>query len=557
MNDKNYEVLTNIIGAVESGGQVYGKRNYKVYGEPYKTTPNEHTITLGWACNYGANARKLMKLIRQKDPAAWDAIDKSGSIKDMLSKDWVALKWKPTAAQKKIIIALIDSPAGHAAQDELFIEDMKKFVADCVKDYPEAGIPAQMMYCEIRHLGGKSAANRIFKRCKKDYSLDRILASLVADQDDTSSANQVGDKIFWSRHLKCRQWVDRYADPEEPEEKKEVKAMPKYNGVVIGSARIDENRNATGGAAGDQKQKSTPDYSGEVSLQAWYLHTKGWVVIRAKDPAARERIAQDMEYICDNPNVGYNQADNMSLYAASKPYNFDVSKVKKKCNTDCAKAIRVCVLYAGIDCGDFYTENEVDTLRKTGQFEILKADKYCKKSDYLLRGDILCTKTKGHTVVVLSNGAKAGGSEPAPEPSGNVAEYQKFLNTYYPEQVKAVTGALLAIDNSYGTKTRNASVSVWKLMANKYYHATLTVDNTNFLSYCKLIAERMTLETIETHPTLKKILQGVLAGRGYYKGDIDGEIGTQTRQALANFRIRNGMSAEARLTAETWNKLFN
>ena len=45
LSETNLNVLTNIIGAVESGGQIYGKRNYKVYGEPYQTTPNEHTIT--------------------------------------------------------------------------------------------------------------------------------------------------------------------------------------------------------------------------------------------------------------------------------------------------------------------------------------------------------------------------------------------------------------------------------------------------------------------------------------------------------------------------------
>lgn len=555
MNKENYNVLTNIIGAVESGGQVYGKRNYAVYGEPYQTTPTEHTITLGWACNYGANARKLLKLIREKDPAAWDTIDTGGTVHEMLTKDWVKLKWKPTAAQKKIIIRLIDSPAGHTAQDELFIKDMEKFVSDCVKDYPPADVKAQMMYCEIRHLGGKAPVNRIFKRCAGDYSLDKILASLIADQKDTSSANQVGDKIFWSRHIKCRQWIDRYSIPDG--EEKEPEKMSKYNGVVIGSARIDENGHATGGAGGDQKQKTTPDYSGEVSRQDWYLHSKGWVVIRAKDPAARERIAQDMEYICDNPNIGYNQAENMTLYSAAKPYNFDASKVKKKCNTDCAKAVRVCILFAGIEAPDFYTANEVETLRKTGQFEILTEDKYCKSSDYLLRGDILCTKTKGHTVAVLSNGAKAGGTEPAPQLSGNVAKYQGFLNTFYASEVKAATGALLDVDNIYGKKTRNASVAVWKKMANRYYHATLTVGNPYFMDYCKLIAERMTLESIETHPTLKKILQGILAGRGYYNGKIDGEIGTQTMQALVKFRIANNMTGEARLTAGTWYKLFN
>lgn len=31
MDKKQLEILTNIIGAVESGGQVYGKRRYEAY----------------------------------------------------------------------------------------------------------------------------------------------------------------------------------------------------------------------------------------------------------------------------------------------------------------------------------------------------------------------------------------------------------------------------------------------------------------------------------------------------------------------------------------------
>lgn len=55
----------------------------------------------------------------------------------------------------------------------------------------------------------------------------------------------------------------------------------------------------------------------------------------------------------------------------------------------------------------FSTANEAAALKQTGQFDILEEDEYCKASDHLLRGDILVTKTKGHTVVVLDNGSKS------------------------------------------------------------------------------------------------------------------------------------------------------
>ena len=67
--------------------------------------------------------------------------------------------------------------------------------------------------------------------------------------------------------------------------------------------------------------------------------------------------------------------------------------------TDCSELVRCCVLYAGIHVNGFSTANEVDELKQTGQFYILEENKYCKAADYLLRGDILVTKTKGHTVL--------------------------------------------------------------------------------------------------------------------------------------------------------------
>ena len=181
--------------------------------------------------------------------------------------------------------------------------------------------------------------------------------------------------------------------------------------VKVGSARSDENRKAYGGKAGDQTGR-------EVSTQAWYLHSKGWRVFRAKDPAKAEKIARCMQAACDNRHVGYDQWQRNTLYTAAEPLKFDVSKVTKDCETDCSALVRVCCAYAGILGlpADFRTGNLPSNLAKTGAFTELVGSKYTTSSDYLRRGDILVTRTSGHTVVVLSNGPKA---EPAaPEVPG-------------------------------------------------------------------------------------------------------------------------------------------
>ena len=63
LNKTNMNILINIIGAVQSGGQIYGNRRYNAYTPPYANTEKQHTITLGWAQNYGAEAKKLIQMI--------------------------------------------------------------------------------------------------------------------------------------------------------------------------------------------------------------------------------------------------------------------------------------------------------------------------------------------------------------------------------------------------------------------------------------------------------------------------------------------------------------
>lgn len=167
--------------------------------------------------------------------------------------------------------------------------------------------------------------------------------------------------------------------------------------VLIGSARSSYGNTSPGDQNGGR----------EVSTENWYLHSKGWVVLRAKNPEARERIAVAMERACANDDIGYDQSTRLTLFNNVQPFGFDPACTTKKVNTDCSALVRVCVHHAGIEVDNFITSNEVSKLMTTGAFEKFTDDAHCKSSDHLLRGDILDTRTKGHTVVVLSDGAKA------------------------------------------------------------------------------------------------------------------------------------------------------
>ena len=164
--------------------------------------------------------------------------------------------------------------------------------------------------------------------------------------------------------------------------------------VTIAHAICDENGERYGGEAGDQ----TGD---EVHRRSYYKSS--WLaVVRAKNPEAAEIIASSAEAACDNENIGYDQYERTTLYECAKAANWDLSKIDKKCETDCSALVSVCVNAAGIKVSrDIYTGNLKEKLIDTGEFELLTEDKYTEKPNDLKRGDILIKK--GHTVIVLSN----------------------------------------------------------------------------------------------------------------------------------------------------------
>lgn len=161
--------------------------------------------------------------------------------------------------------------------------------------------------------------------------------------------------------------------------------------TIIGSARIDARGKTSGDKPGDQKQKASPDYKGEVSMQNFYVSSKGWYILRAKNPDIASKIALAMTIACNNPNIGYNQARRLDIIKAG-------THATSPTSCDCSSLVRQCVREAGVEVGNFTTANEVSVLMATGQFEKIAY----KKGMALFLGDILVTRVKGHTVIVTS-----------------------------------------------------------------------------------------------------------------------------------------------------------
>lgn len=216
--------------------------------------------------------------------------------------------------------------------------------------------------------------------------------------------------------------------------------------IKIGSARIDERGKLFGGKAGDQT-------GGEVSEQAFYVHKKGWYVLRPKSVQHAMGIAERMHVACCNPHLGYDQKNRDGVL------RFGIDTLTNT-ECDCSALVRACVKEAtSKDPGNFTTSNEVAVLSATGLFE--KPVAYTSKT-ILCTGDILVTKTKGHTVIVTAGAVRV----------------QEQPNNYYPKYTGysiSIVDALKAVGEKDTTKAHRAQIA--KANGISGYSGSLTQNN--------------------------------------------------------------------------------
>lgn len=269
-------------------------------------------------------------------------------------------------------------------------------------------------------------------------------------------------------------------------------------GIMVGSARHDENGKYCGGAAGDQLQKSSNnDIYGEVSMQAMYAHAKGWYILRPKSVPHANAIAQKMRTACNNGNIGYDQNQRLGILSHGVS-----SSVKTEC--DCSSLVRTCIKEAtGKDPGNFTTVNEKSALLRTNLFDD-KGSYVSQTKTPVYNGDVLVTKTKGHTVIVVTGSSRATGATassssgktytgtfPVLPPRGYYIYGDGFKTlTDYKTQIKRIQALLnwaisagLAVDGCYG----NSTVAAVKSFQKKY---GLTADGSfgkNTLTKAKTI----------------------------------------------------------------------
>lgn len=219
--------------------------------------------------------------------------------------------------------------------------------------------------------------------------------------------------------------------------------------VLIGHASISE-KGTIEGAKGDSTGK-------EVCTRTWYSKPWGYMAIHP-DPDVRERHARAIEAACANNMIGYGQSDRNALNAQAKKVDYDLSRIKTKCNCDCSSLQNVAAVAAGAQ-GVSYGSNGWTTssmraaLEKAG-YKIIAASTYLKSSAYCVRGAIY-VKPGSHTVCGLSNGSKASQTLKKAGASGSSSsgsrESRILKRGMTGEDVKAMQQDLIADGYSCGS----------------------------------------------------------------------------------------------------------
>ncbi len=230
-------VLINIIGAVETGGQVYGAGRYDDFTPAYANSYSEHGITIGKYQHYANEAKALLLRIQKADSNLFNKLDTEGIGSDLRVRNWGYYKILKGSAKAKCIQKIISTEVGKRVQDEMVAEQMQTFAAEAerlgVTDHQ-----AQCMVCNYRHQGGLGAVKRILAKAEKPYTLDSLYEASKSD-----TGNQVG--AYKTRQKFVYESLKKYwPEEEEPVRRfgKDFKRFFKVSGTSALNYREDAGK---------------------------------------------------------------------------------------------------------------------------------------------------------------------------------------------------------------------------------------------------------------------------------------------------------------------------
>ena len=292
MNDYERSVMRNIIYAVETGGQVYGNRDYASFTEAYQNTSSETAITIGAGQWFAEEAQKLLNLIRTTNPTLFSSLDTAGVAYDLDHADWGNYQISRSSAKAQCIIRIIDSETGHQCQDSLIDQQMEEYVQEAA-NLGVTDMDAKMMCANFRHQGGPGAVTRILAKTGKPYTLDRLYAACQTD-----TGNQVG--VYAPRQKMVydalKKYITNYVVTPEVAIQTAINIARNEVGYLEKSSNSDLD-SKTGNAGYGNYTKYWRDVAPEYQGQYWCACFITWVFLRAFGRSQAEELLKHYPYI--------------------------------------------------------------------------------------------------------------------------------------------------------------------------------------------------------------------------------------------------------------------
>lgn len=157
-------------------------------------------------------------------------------------------------------------------------------------------------------------------------------------------------------------------------------------------ASLGENGKVTGGKKGDQTKK-------EVRVADYYNFGQTWV-IRFRSTSRGKKAGIAAKKMALNDNIGYNQADRISLFKECERINWDIEKISqiKPCNCDCSELVVCAVNFAygksKLGCG--HTTHSLPSICTTYKKNFKRADSAIKSLKFK-KGDMV--GKSGHVII--------------------------------------------------------------------------------------------------------------------------------------------------------------
>ena len=200
--------MLNMLGALETGGQVYGQRDYSNFINAELAA--EVTATLGWSSFYGEHGRQWLERFKNENPDLFNQLDEGGQVAPVIGLNWEASRWNANATQRASIVNMLTTDQGKKLQDQMTAERISEHWKYAASKYTD-NMRAIAWYTNIAELAGQSTAEWLFETANGDYSLDNLYNITMS----RTGYAAIGNAMYERRHALYKQWIEEHFGADE------------------------------------------------------------------------------------------------------------------------------------------------------------------------------------------------------------------------------------------------------------------------------------------------------------------------------------------------------